>query len=324
MKKNVISRAAVLALALPCAALAQGQPPQSGFSAEVTVGVAVVSSADNLSPDGSKSTLTSLDQKATSTTKVLPALLPELSYHFGVDGRSAWYFKMIPATDEAGFFAPTTGLRHALPGIATLDAGIFYLPMVEVYKNPYLVGERRQESDVLSWGGYLAADDIAGTPLRLQAALLTADVDDDQLARLFPSLARDGEIYELTVGYGLLQGQPLSLTPRLSLRKGEVDGEANSFTKVKAEVAGMYIAGRLFLMPSLYYSRSEYDEKHPVFDSTRRDNGYGANLLAKYQGLMDIEHLGVLAIVGYGIGDSSENFYDSEALVCGLGLTYSF
>lgn len=321
MNHAVISCAAVLALSLPCTAFAERQP-RSGFAAEVTVGTAIISSADNLSPGGSKSTLNSLDQKAKTTTRVLPALLPELRYRFGAD--SSWYFKMVPPTDEAGFFAPTTGMTHALPGIATFDGGLFYLPLAEVYKNPYLVGERRQETDVLSWGGYLAAEDIAGTPLRLQAAVLTADVDDDQLARLFPGLARDGEIYELSVGYGLLQGQPFSLKPQVSLRKGEFDGEASSFTKIKAELAGMYIAGRLFVRPSLSYSYKEHDESDPVFDSDRRENGYGINLLVKYQGLMGMEQLGLLAIVGFTVNDAKEDFYDNETLACGLGLSYSF
>lgn len=323
MNHAVISFAAALALFFPCSALAE-QQPNTGFAAEVTIGAVVISGGDNLSPDLSKSTLESLDEKAKTTTTVLPAILPELSYHFGVDGRSSWYFKMRPASDEAGFFAPTTGMTHALPGIATFDAGLFYLPFAEVYKNPYQVGVSRQETDVLGWGGYLAAENIAGTPLRLQTALLTADVDDDQLARLFPSLARDGEIYELSVGYGLLQGQAFSLKPQVSLRKGEFDGEASSFTKIKAELAGMYIAGQFFVMPSLSYSYKEHDEKDPVFGTTREENGYGVNLLVRYQGVMDIKQLSLLLIASYALGDANENFYDNEGLACGLGLIYSF
>ena len=86
----------------------------------------------------------------------------------------------------------------------------------------------------------------------------------------------------------------------------------------------MYIAGRLFVMPSLYYSHSQHDEQDPVFDNTLKENGYGANLLLKYQCLMGSENLGLLAIAGYGIGDASEKFFDSESLVGGLGLTYTF
>lgn len=324
MKTSLLPFATALILLLPCAAIAQGPPPQAGFSAEVALGVIVVGSADNLSPDGSKDTLTSLEQSAKTTTKVLAAVLPELRYNFGADHRSSWYFKMRPASEVAGFFAPTTGISIPVAGETTLDAGLFYLPLAEAYKNPYLVGERRSETDVLSWGGYLVADGIAGTPLRLQAALLTTDVDDDQLARLFPSLARDGEVYELAVGYGLWQGQPLSLKPQLIFSKGELDGEASSFTKIKAELAGMYIAGRLFVMPSLYYSQKQHDDQDPVFASTLKENGYGANLLLKYQGLMGSENLGLMAIAGYGIGDASEKFFDSESLVGGLGLTYTF
>lgn len=323
MKKPLIFCTAAFALSLPTTVFAAEQQ-SPGFSGEITIGAAFVSGADNLAPDSSKKTLTSLDQAPKMETQTLPVIMPELSYRFGVEGRSAWYLKMLPPIDQGVFFAPTTGLSHSMPGVATFDAGVFYMLMGEVWKNPYQVGTERRETDVVSWGGYFAAENIADTALRLQVATLTVDVDDDQLARLFPVLARDGEVYDITVGYGLFKEGPFSLRPQLSLRKGELDGEASSFVKVKAEVSGMYIAGRLFLMPSLYYSYKEHDVKDPVFDITQNENGYGANLIVKYAGLMGMEQLGLMAILGYGIGDANHNFYDSEALFCGLGLSYGF
>lgn len=332
MNTTTLTGLAALLLALPLAtftaiaapAAPGGGAPQSGFSAEATLGVAVISGADNLSPDLSSSTLGSLRQEAKTTTRVLPVLLPELRYRFGDEGRSSWYLKTMPVTDAAGYFAPTSGLRHSLAGVATIDAGLFFLPMAEVYANPYLVGERRRESDVLSWGGHLVFEDIAGTPLMVQLAMLTADVDNDSLAGLFPSLARDGEIYEVAMSYGLLRSQTMSLSPRLALRRGDMDGAASSYVKIRAELAGTYMAGPLFFLPSVHVGASRYDEKDPVFDSTRRELAYGLNLLVKYRRLMDIDGLGLLGIAAYGVGDANEDFFDSKALVCGLGLSYEF
>ena len=332
MNTTTLKGLAALLLALPLATSAAFAAPaaqgggtgQSGFAAEATLGLAVVSGADNLSPNLSSSTLSSLHEEAKTTTRVLPVLLPELRYRFGGEGRSSWYFKTMPVTDAAGYFAPTSGLRHRLAGVATIDTGLFFLPMAEVYANPYLVGEKRRESDVLNWGGHLLFEDIAGTPLKVQLAMLTAEVDDDDLAVLFPSLARDGETYEISIGYGLLRSQTMSLSPRLSLRRGEMDGAANSYVKVRAELAGTYMAGPLFVLPSVHVGASRYDEKDPVFDSTRRELAYGLNLLVKYRRLMDIDGLGLLAIAAYGVGDANEDFFDSTALVCALGLSYEF
>jgi len=334
-------------LLLPATSFGQDSPAD-GLSTELTAGIFFIDSGNNLNPNGSKPYLSSLDDAPKRELTVIPALVPELTYRFGGDKQFAWYLNSRPPMDEAGSFALSTGMNSKLPGIATFDFGLFYVPFAEVWKNPYLVNEGRketdvfiwggqftagrildsplgrEETDVLTWGGQFTAGRILDWPLELQIAALSEDVEDDDLAKLFPQLGRDGEIYNISTSYGFFQKSAFPLTPKLSFRKGEYDGDSSSFSKVKAEISGRYLAGRLFLLPTLFYSYKEYDEKDPIFDATREENGFGFNLIAKYNGLFNNESLGLMALVGYSRGEANEDFYTTESLVCGLGLSYRF
>ena len=298
--------------------------PTGDLSTELTVGIFFIDSGNNLSPNGSKPYLSSLDDAPKRELTVIPALVPELTYRFGDDKRFAWYLNSRSPMDEAGSFALSTGMNSKLPTIATFDFGLFYVPFAEVWKNPYLVNEGREETDVFTWGGQFTAGRIFDSPLELQLAALSEDVEDDDLAKLFPQLGRDGEIYHISTSYGFFTKSAFPLTPKLSFRKGEYDGDSSSFSKVKAEISGRYLAGRLFLMPTVFYSYKEYDEKDPIFDATREENGFGINLIAKYNGLFNSENLGLMALTGYSRGEANEDFYSTESLICGLGLSYRF
>jgi len=310
-------------LLLPATSFGQDSPAD-GLSTELTAGIFFIDSGNNLNPNGSKPYLSSLDDAPKRELTVIPALVPELTYRFGGDKQFAWYLNSRPPMDEAGSFALSTGMNSKLPGIATFDFGLFYVPFAEVWKNPYLVNVGREETDVLTWGGQFTAGRILDSPLELQIAALSEDVEDDDLVKLFPQLGRDGEIYNISTSYGFFQKSAFPLTPKLSFRKGEYDGDSSSFSKVKAEISGRYLAGRLFLLPTLFYSYKEYDEKDPIFDETREENGFGFNLIAKYNGLFNSESLGLMALVGYSRGEANEDFYNTESLLCGLGLSYRF
>ncbi len=307
----------------PALSFGEGQP-ESGVSCEITAAIIFIDSANNLNPSGSKNTLTSLESAHDRRLTTIPALLPEATWRFGEGGRSSWYLNNKAPIDEAGDFAIATGLSHRMPGLATFNGGVFYVPFTEVWKNPYLLYVARQETDVTTWGAQLTAGDILNTQLQVQMAYLSEDVDSDDLAKLFPELGRDGEIYSLSVNYHFFRENPFSIRPQLSLRKGQYDGESSSFIKMKATLGGQYFSGKTFLMPSIHYSFKEYDREDPIFASTRRENEYGFNLIIKYMGLFDIKELSLMGIAGYNRGEANEDFYNSEALVCGLGLSYRF
>lgn len=311
------------ALLFPATSFGQ-EPPAGGLSTELTAGIIFIDNGNNLNPNGSKPYLSNLDNAPKRELTVIPALVPELTYRFGSSKQFAWYLNGRAPMDEAGSFALSTGMNSKVPGIAAFSLGFFYVPFAEAWKNPYLVNEGREETDVFIWGGQFTAGRILDSPLELQIAALSEDVEDDDLAKLFPQLGRDGEIYHISTSYGIFTKSTFPLTPKLSFRMGEYDGDSSSFSKVKAEISGRYLAGRLFLMPTIFYSYKEYDEKDPIFDAKREENGFGFSLMTKYNGLFNIEPLGLMALIGYSRGEANEDFYSTESLICGLGLSFRF
>ncbi len=323
MKKSFLLTSIISTFLIPQICFSQN-PPGSGLSLEVTAGTIFIYNSSNLNPGGSTRAISSLESTPKLQLTTLPILFPEVKYRFGDNNQFSWYFNTNPPIDEAGNFALSSGLIHNLPGLGSFDMSVFFVPFAEAWKNPYLLNESRQETDVTTWGAQFAVNRILGSEFKLKVAYLSEDVSDDDLALLFPELARDGQIFNLTLSYSFINESTFSIRPQLHLRKGEYDGESNSFVKVKAEISGHYMTGRYFLMPSIYYSYKEHDEKDPVFDSTRSENGYGLNLVAKYGGLFDIQSLGLLAIAGYSRGEANESFYNTKSLVCGLSLVYQF
>jgi hypothetical protein len=323
MKKVLVLSTLIPALLSPTLCLSSDEV-KNGFSGEISSGLIFISNANNLNPSGSKKVLSTLGSSPERQLSTIPILLPEMTYRFGGASQFAWYFNTAAPIEEAGEFALSSGFAYHRPGLAYFETGLFFVPFAEVWENPYLLNQTRRETDVTTWGAQFAINRLFDSELRLKFAYLSEDVDNDSLATLFPDLARDGEIYGLSVSYELFSGSNFPVRPRMSLNKGEYDGESSSFVKVKTEISGVYTAGRYSLMPSLYYSYREHDDQDPVFRATRSENGYGANLAVKYDGLFGIESVALLALVGYSRGEASESFYDTESLVCGLGLTYRF
>jgi hypothetical protein len=80
--------------------------------------------------------------------------------------------------------------------------------------------------------------------------------------------------------------------------------------------------GRLVLVPRAYFSYSEYDEIHPIFNKTRESDGYGASLMANYMAPFNGQDWSVTGLLSYSHGESTIHFNDTEAITVGGFLNY--
>jgi hypothetical protein len=114
------------------------------------------------------------------------------------------------------------------------------------------------------------------------------------------------------------------LRPRLSVRKGEYDGESNSFIKGKFDLEARYTIDKLTLLPRVFYSHSTYDKIDPIFAKTRTNDGYGAMMIVSYTAPFNLEHWTLQGLVGYSRGESNITFYDTESVSGGIFMSYRF
>ena len=287
-------------------------------------GVIVINSSDNLNPSGSEEYLDNLDHAAGTESSVLPVLIPDITFDPGAEGGMELYLNGTSPIDEAGGFALNAGATRPFPGWATVALGAFISPLKKAWENPYLLGEKREETGVDIYGGKAAFNRIADTNLSVEAVILSEDVDDDRIGLIEPDLARDGIVYATTIATAFSLSPALSLRPRLSLRRGAYDGDSNSFFKAKIELGVRYSSGQWTVLPSIAYNRSEYDATDPIFNATRRSNDFSLKTLVLYSAPFGWERWTAQGLLGISKGDSNIAFYDSQSVTAGLFLAYAF
>jgi hypothetical protein len=84
------------------------------------------------------------------------------------------------------------------------------------------------------------------------------------------------------LNYSYYVGKNLELRPRVSLRYGDYDGEANSFMKYKIDLEARYLTGQWIIVPRVYFSHSDFEETNPIFDKTRDNDSCGISLMTTY------------------------------------------
>ncbi|TIH16508.1 DUF2860 domain-containing protein [Marinifilum sp. JC120] len=321
MKKGLVY---LVALALITVSSLASADATNSFSGSVRVGVMFIDSANNLNPDASSKRLDSLSDSADSKASFLPVLLPEITWDVGEKEGMKLYLTTDPPIDEAGGFAANLGASYQFAEAGIIDVAAFFTPFEKAWKNPYLTGTDREETDTSKYGFRIGMNRIMGSGLRVQFVYLNDDVDNDVIGQLIPKLARDGSVYSLNMNYSYYISENLELRPRLSIRKGVYDGEANSFMKYKIDLETRYRTGSLTIIPRIHYSHSDYDETDPMFDKTRNMNSYGISLMTDYKAPFSWEDWSVSGLFSMSKGKSNIKFYDTRSLTFGGMLNYHF
>jgi len=306
-------------------------PPTSFADEEKAVSIRLDSgfifsgSADNLNPDGSNKYLADLNSSADMEYTFLPVILPTAQWDVGQQGDVVLFFNSRRRIiDSAGGLILNVGGSYTAAGTAAFEVNLFTSFFDEVWENPYLIGEPRSSSDTTKYGVSLAAKDLFDSGFGLTIAYMDDDVEDDLLAEELPQLARDGSVYALRAEYSQTLSPALSLGPKLTVIKGDYDGESSSYSMYTASIQGTYRHGRLSITPEIYYGNREFDQTNPVFDRTREEDIYGLKAMLFYRAPFGLRDWSLITLLGYEKGESSIEFHDTEAFSFGMFLSYSF
>jgi hypothetical protein len=321
MKEKIISAIALIFMITPSVALAEETDSWTG---SIGLGAIVINNANNLNPEGSQKRLDNLDSAADPETTLLPAILPEVTWDAGQPDGFKFYLATDPPIEEVGGFALNIGTTYNTGKAGILNTSVFFTPFEKAWENPYLTGVNRKETDTTKYGFRIGLNRIMDTGFRAQFVYLNDDVDDDAIGKLVPGLARDGAVYSLNLNYSHYVGNNLELRPRFSIRTGDYDGEANSFMKYKVDLEARYMTGKWMIIPRVFYSHSDFEERDPIFDKTRKNDSYGASLMTTYMAPFNWEKWSATCLLSISRGDSNIDFYDTESATIGGVLTYHF
>jgi len=315
MKKALIVMLMLL-LFIPCSSYGY----EGGRANHLEAGLLYIRSADNFSTQ-SDLRIGSLGEKADRVSFLVPVVLFNMGAGYG--RTNTVYFRSdIEKGDDFGLNLGTVIALGENENM--LDLSIGYVPFQEAWKNPYQTGGARQETDVTRYSGKVRLSRIAGTPFGVRFKVARVAVDDDEIGRLYPSLAREGTVYKVSIDYRVEITPAFSVVPSLSYERGDLDGSSNSYDGYGAALRVMYRHGPLLVMPVFLYSFDQYDTPHPLFGETREDNRFAMFVTATISGLFETPGLYCKILSGYVARDSNIDFCDSEGIFAGLTVGYRF
>ncbi len=310
-----------------------------GFSGYVQpmVGAGYSKSLSDVSDKNER--IDSLDQSAKSETDFIPMVLWNLGYTF--DNAATRVFAGTPEENiiEGTFFLEV-GISQKLGDGTVLTAA--YIPTLpglddEVWRDPFLLGANRQETDRDSHAFRVSADSIFGSPFTIKYGFGKQDIENDDAGRYhaglpgstltsrdLEALKRSGTFHQADLQYGFDLGSGVMVQPGIFYMKGNADGEANSFNRYGGQISMVRAAGRYQLFCTLSADYSDYDAVHPIFNQTRNQWEYGAILGVGYMAPFGWENFIFNVYTGVSKQEANINFYDSTGAMAGIGLTWMF
>jgi hypothetical protein len=318
---------AVLAVS-PALALDPIQP-KSGFSGYVQPGLGFLSIKSNtvakvLSFDLSEKRTSALDNNPDAENTMLVTLPFKIAYTFAGSGT-----ELFLGTDIGDMLAFDTaqqlGIKQSIGSLGVLQAGVLFSGNVRVWKDPYVIGQSRDDTDRKNVGAQLVWDRIFGSNLELEYSLRKVDIGSEQSGQflgLTPGqqdrLDRNGTVHRFEAAYGFKLGANHTLKPAIALSYEDLDGEAMANGGVDLKMTYIWNSEPFTVVANAYVGYAEYDKSNPVFNETREDDRFGISGTVYYTNPWGYTFLGsepwrFFATGAYFAVDSNTNFYNQEA-----------
>ncbi|MCG8684525.1 MAG: DUF2860 domain-containing protein [Desulfobacterales bacterium] len=327
------------ALAESCAE-DQGQQNDSfspGFSGSIQPMIGIIHSKSLSEVSDENRKIDSLDEDADSETEFAAMFLWDIGYT--LENRSTRFFAGTPEQNIIeGSFMLEAGIQQKLMNGTILS--ISYIPEIagladEVWEDPYLTGADRDETDRESQAVRVGAESIFGSPLTLRYGFGTQDIDNDNAGldnyqrgtityEEFRSLKRSGDFHQIEALYAIPLNNHIMIQPCLTYTKGDMDGDAYSFDRFSGQITFKTHLGKWNCFSTLSIEHTEYDATNPIFEKTREEWAYNAIIGAGYMAPFGWNNFMFNIYSGFTKDDANIGYYDSTAIICGIGLTWLF
>lgn len=252
-------------------------PNETGFSGTAGLGAAGGSVESNFLAEIWGIDLSSEDiyqyDSPDGTTIIIPSVKFRLDYVFS-NGKTMVHFG--DAMENSIDFDTNLvlGIRHDFDALGSiqLDA-LLPTPAVEVYEDPYLLGEDRDATGRESTGGRITWDQMFGTGLELIASTREIDIDDERSGDSVSALDnaqrdlldREGDLNRVEVGY-MFGGADLKVRPHAAWIDRDLDGDAMAQDGYELGLTLLYHGNGYTWLNKFAYQDLDGDEENPIFN----------------------------------------------------------
>lgn len=284
-----------------------------GFSGKLQGGAFFIQTDSQLLATYSGSINSTLDGPAEKYDEISPIASIYLNYQFE-GGTSVYVGNPLQVGEDLNLAA---GLKQPL-GDSTLDVAVTWLPIKEVWKNPYQTASPREKSDADVYGLRFKVLDFGGSSWEVNYRIDHIEIENDVIGDLENDLKRDGWVHELGVKYTLELRKGVSLCPELNYTYGDIEGHSNSYHGVNTGMTLQKILPSWVLIGQVSGFHNQYEKTHPLFAKTRQESGISTFGQVMRLNLFGVEELFASFVAGYIWSDANIDFFDNQTIV---GLT---
>jgi len=229
-------------------------PKESGFSGYIELLGAYISTNSQLNTDNKNERTDSLDKSGERVSKVRPLPLGLIAYTFS-ELRTQLFLGVLPEAVVQGQFQVEAGVRHDLTDGTSLRASAIPITPFEeeTWEDPFVVGQKRKETDITSYGFKLAAENIRASGIGLEYRWIQQKIDNEKSGTFLISqpgsplapedlddLKRDSKSHRLSAEYPFELMPRMSLKPILRYTREDAEGNANSFHALTTQLSFSY------------------------------------------------------------------------------------
>jgi hypothetical protein len=345
MKNKPFIKAALVAIILMFGATMASAldpiPQASGFSGFIRPGVGYMSYETNmvasflgfdLSDESTDSLFDSPDDESTAVF-----LMPfSLEYTFA-SSRTQLFFGT-DLTDLIRFdYSQQLGVKQDIGSLGLLQGGFLFSGIpAEVWKDPYVVGVKRDETDRDSKGLRLVWDRIWGSQLQLQYTYRDMDIDDEKSGEFLglsagdrKLLERSGDRHVAEALYRFNFAQKHWLAPAVIYAIDDLDGDAMANDTVDLQLTYIYRGDPITFTANAFIGWADYDKRNPIYNKTQEDDRYGFNTSVFYKNpwgwsLFGSNPMNFYIEAAYVDVDANIDFYDQQAIFSTIGVLFKW
>jgi len=329
-----------IVLPVSAAKAAMGIPDESGFSGFINLGLGGLGIKSNVMAetglglvDLGDDTIDGLNNSPDRQNGVLPVFNFEATYTFA-DSRTQVYVGNLLEDFVRFDMNAAIGVRQEIGDAGLLGVNLLASSIpTEVWKDPFLVGQRRKQTERNSEGFRVQWSDIYGSGLELRYTARDVEIDDERSGLSLDLtdtelglLVRDGDHNRFDVRYEYTSEDGRHIvTPGLAYIDHDREGKAVSSDGYGLDLNYMYVyQPRLRFVVNAGYSRLDSDAVHPVYGVKDDTTRLGLALAAFYAQPFGMEGW-VLNVSAAAFEDDHEiRFYDTTVRLLTVGMLRRF
>lgn len=341
-KTNFIISVSIVILLFFVANLAMALDPipeESGFSGFIRPGVGYLNFKSNmvasfLGYDLSDKRTNSLDDSPNSQSTGL--FLAPFSLEYTFASTRTQLFLGTDLTDLIRFdYSQQIGVTQGIGTLGILQGGILFTGIpAKVWKDPYVVGRNRDETNRDSTGARLVWDRIFGSKFQLQYTYRNIDINSEKSGEFLGltsaerrRLKRDGDRHNAEILYRFKLAERHQLAPAFAYTYDDREGGAMKNDAYNFQLTYLYLGDPITLTANAFIGWADYDDRNPIYGKTREDDNYGVQGSLFYKNpwgwsLFGSKPMNFYIGAAFAKSDANIDFYDQEAFMTTAGVFF--